>query len=184
MDKSEQYIKMCESAKEIQKSWQPDVGDWFLYDYRGTTEFTEDVEKQIWTDKKDVWERIQCLTHKSSIKDYVTISDSSGAHVYTMQDFFKHRHVFLPSQDYLQKMLGDIDKSCEMFIRKLNEFYNPERFCINREDDVITCKYEAIGTERRKMFITMEQITLAYVMNELYNKSWNGSEWIKIEESD
>ncbi len=34
------------------------------------------------------------------------------------------------------------------------------------------------------MFSTIEQITLAYVMIELYNKKWNGSEWIKIEESD
>ncbi len=159
MDKSKQYIKMCESAKEIQESWQPEVGDWFLNDYRGTTGFSEDVEKQTWTDKKDVWERIQCLTYKSSIKDYVTISEPSGTHAYTTQDFFKHRHVFLPSQDYLQNMIGD------------NELYQ-----------LFYKLY--IFSEKNLSFKTPEQLTLAYVMKEKFDKTWNGSEWIKIEESD
>jgi hypothetical protein len=30
MDKSSPYIKMCESAKEIQMRWQPEFGDFFV----------------------------------------------------------------------------------------------------------------------------------------------------------
>jgi len=157
MDKSEEYIKMCESAKEIQKSWQPDVGDWFLNDYRETTGFIEDVENQIWNYKdKDKWEKIQCLTQKLSIEEYVVISDSDGSHIYTISEFFKHRHVFLPQQDYLQNMLGD------------NEPYS------------LFNKLYAFG-EKNYLFKTPEQLTLAYVMKEKFNKSWNGSEWIKNE---
>ena len=30
MDQSSDYIKMCESAKVIQKKWEPEVGDFFV----------------------------------------------------------------------------------------------------------------------------------------------------------
>lgn len=182
MDTTEQYIKMCELAKEIQESWQPDVGDWFLNDYRGTTKFPEDVEKQIWGKDKEKWEKIQCLTYKPSIKEYVTISDSDGSHVYRMDEFFKHRHVFLPSQNYLQKMLENTH-TLGAIIQGLYWFYDPEHFCPN-DDDIIACDCESIGKERRKMFNTIEQFTLAFVMNELYEKHWNGSVWIKNDEQN
>ncbi len=178
MDTSEQYIKMCESAKEIQKLWQPDIGNWFLNDYRGTTEFTKDVEKQIWGDDKDKWEKIQCLTYKPSIKEYVTISDSDGAHTYKMDEFFKHRHIWLPRQDQLQEMLKG-SHTIVAIIQGLHWFCDPDHFCPDNDNEHKNCKCYEIGIERRKMFKTIEQFTLAFVMDELYKKKWNGSEWIK-----
>lgn len=37
MDKSSHYIKMCESAKVIQKQWKPDFGDFFVSMSSGQT---------------------------------------------------------------------------------------------------------------------------------------------------
>lgn len=164
MDKSEEYIKMCESAKEIQKVWQPNVGDWFLNDYRRTTGFSEDVEKQIWGNDKDKWEKIQCLTYKPSIKEYVTISDSDGSHVHRMDEFFKHRHVFLPSQDYLQKLIQG------NFIKVLD-----------KESDFADSSYPIHPYTTLSHFKSREQLLLGLVMKEKYDKVWNGSEWIKNE---
>lgn len=156
MDTSEQYIKMCESAKEIQKLWQPNIGDWFLNDYRGTTEFPKDVEEQIWGDDKEKWEKIQCLTYKPSIKEFVVISDSDGSHTYRMDEFFKHKHVWLPTQDQLQGMLSKPE------IMKFMREFNNEQF--------LTWTQEW----------TFEQLWLAFVMKEKFGKIWNGEdEWIK-----
>lgn len=32
VDTSEQYILMCREAKELQETWQPTEGDWFVGD--------------------------------------------------------------------------------------------------------------------------------------------------------
>lgn len=87
----------------------------------------------------------------------MVISDSEGSHAYTMSEFFKHRHVFLPSQDYLQKLISE-----ENVLSLLCGF---EDFIIKQvfiESDITS----------------IEQLWLAYVMDKLYNKIWNGSEWI------
>jgi len=180
MDTTEKYIKMCESAKEIQEMWKPDIGDWFLSDFRGTTGFSKDLEKQICGNDKEKWEKIQCLTHKPSIKDYVTISDSDGAHTYKMNEFFKHRHVWLPRQDQLQDMLKDTH-TLGAIIQGLYWFYDPEHFCPDSDNDIITCECKSVRKERTKLFNTIDQFTLAFVMDELYEKKWNGSDWINRE---
>lgn len=165
MDTTEQYIKMCESAKEIQKSWKPNVGDWFLNDYRGTTEFPKDVEEQLWDyNDKEKWEKIQCLTYKPSIKEYVTVSDSDGSHTYRMDEFFKHRHVFLPSQDYLQKLVHGNFKEV-----------------LNKEVNFANSSYPIFPHITLSHFKSREQLLLGLVMKENYNRVWNGSEWIKNE---
>jgi len=51
MDKSSAYIKMCESAKVIQKQWKPDFGDFFVSMSLGLTSacqpITSDLEKKV-----------------------------------------------------------------------------------------------------------------------------------------
>jgi hypothetical protein len=50
MDKSSEYIKMCESAKVIQKQWKPEFGDFFVSMSLGLTSasqsITSDLEKK------------------------------------------------------------------------------------------------------------------------------------------
>ena len=132
MDKSEQNIKMCESAKEIQKLVQDN--------FDGTC-----------GSKEDFW-------GYSERKD---------------------RLVWLPRQDQLQEMLKDTH-TLGAIIQGLYWFYEPEHFCPDNDNDIINCNCESIGKERRKIFNTIEQFTLAFVMDELYNKEWNGEdEWSK-----
>ena len=50
MDKSSHYIKMCESAKVLQKKWKPELGDFFVSLSLGMTSLcqpiTSDLEKK------------------------------------------------------------------------------------------------------------------------------------------
>lgn len=154
MDTSKEYVDMCEKAQEIQKSWKPCVGDWFLNDYRGTTGFDEDIEKQIWGDDDNKWEVIQCLSYKPSISDYVQISSIDGhSGTYTMQEFFKHRHVWLPRQDQLQDMLPRTEP-----YRLFSGLYGFG---------------EQTGTEH-----SPDELTLKYVMKTNFSKTWD---WEKCE---
>jgi hypothetical protein len=43
MDKSSYYIKMCDSAKVIQKQWKPDFGDFFVSRSLGLTSKSQTV---------------------------------------------------------------------------------------------------------------------------------------------
>jgi len=51
MDKSSAYIKMCESAKVIQKQWKPEFGDFFVSMSLGLTSpcqpIVSDLEKKV-----------------------------------------------------------------------------------------------------------------------------------------
>ena len=51
MDKSSYYIKMCESAKVIQKKWKPDFGDFFVSLSSGRTSpcltLVSELEKKV-----------------------------------------------------------------------------------------------------------------------------------------
>jgi len=171
MDTSETYIKMCEKAEEIQKGWQPSVGDWFLHDYHGTTRFGE-LEDTFWPDKEQ-WERIECLTYKPSIGDYIEVSQPDGRHnVYVTSSLLKDRHIWLPRQDQLQEMvLGKVTKQFD-FVSDL------QALCFNfrewsQKDDADS------WIDFRNEFTSMEQLWLAFVMKEKYGKVWDGSEWIQ-----
>ena len=51
MDKSSHYIKMCESAKVVQKRWQPEFGDFYVSMSLGLTSpcqpIMSDLEKKV-----------------------------------------------------------------------------------------------------------------------------------------
>ena len=189
MNITEQYIKMCESAKEIQESWKPDVGDWFLNDFRGTSGFSKDLEKQIQGDDKKEWEKIQCLTYKPSIEGYVSVSDSDGSHTYKADEFFKHRHIWLPRQDQLQKMLLESEKTEHITIdnKKVELPWRKSAMSLlcRFRDFVVRPMFDDKMLHRKELakFMhesSMEQLLLAFVMDKIYNKRWNGKDkWIK-----
>ncbi len=85
-----------------------------------------------------------------------------------------------PQLDKLLELLKDTH-TLGAILQGLYWFYEPEHFCPNSDNDVVTCKCALVGTERRKTFDTIEQFALAFVMDELYKKRWNGSAWIKDE---
>ena len=71
--------------------------------------------------------------------------------------------IFIPRQDQLQEMVGDWEKQIEILDDWLGNAYDPPSFkgnywCINN-------------------LTSMEQLWLAFVMKEKYNKVWTNNEW-------
>jgi len=126
MDTSEQYIKMCEKAEELQEIWEPQPFDNFCYRHH-----REDAP--WWWSKLD---RFGEINKKRDI------------------------HIWLPRQDQLQEMLKvDYDQ-------RIISIWEMERFL-----EFYKTKW--------KIFETMEQLWLAFVMKEKYGKIWDGKKWIK-----
>ncbi len=78
MDKSSHYIKMCESAKVIQKQWKPDFGDFFVSMSSGQTSpcltVVSELEKKVSYLKtiKAVWLPGQDQLQEMIIEKYAT----------------------------------------------------------------------------------------------------------------
>lgn len=76
MDKSSLYIKMCESAKVIQKQWKPEFGDFFVSMSLGLTSpcqpIVSDLEKKVAYLKtiKAVWLPRQDQLQEMVIENY------------------------------------------------------------------------------------------------------------------
>jgi len=81
MDKSSTYIKMCESAKAVQKRWKPEFGDFFVSMSLGLTSpcqpITSDLEKKVSYLKtiKAVWLPRQDQLQEMVIEKYATFWD-------------------------------------------------------------------------------------------------------------
>jgi len=78
MDRSSNYIKMCESAKVIQKQWKPEFGDFYVSMSLGLTSpcqpITNDLEKKVSYLKtiKAVWLPRQDQLQGMVIENYAT----------------------------------------------------------------------------------------------------------------
>ena len=81
MDKSSDYIRMCEIAKVIQKQWKPEVGDFFVSMSLGLTSpcqtIASDLEKKVSYLKtiKAVWLPRQDQLQEMVIEKYATSWD-------------------------------------------------------------------------------------------------------------
>ena len=78
MDKSSSYVKMCESAKVIQKKWKPEFRDFFVSMSLGMASssqpITSDLEKKVSYLKtlKAVWLPRQDQLQEVVIENYAT----------------------------------------------------------------------------------------------------------------
>ena len=81
MDKTKEYILMCEKAKEIQKLWKPQSGD--FYDSRGNTEI----------------KGAKVLKNLTSFRQYHYEKPTRSI----------YQHQWLPTQSQLQEMVWEID---------------------------------------------------------------------------
>jgi len=79
------------------------------------------------------------------------------------------RKIWLPRQDQLQEMYFDFVPALEHFpiaiIARLYIFSS------------IRIKSPSVDLNYVEQFTSMEQLWLAFVMKEKYNKIWNGEEW-------
>jgi hypothetical protein len=174
MDTSKEYIKMCEHSNELQSFWKPNIGDYILRRY---TVFGEPLDSQIWKDPKDK-EEIIILHYHSNLPQYwhsVTVEGKSR--IFTYQDtctMIKATHSWLPRQDQLQNMITILPHE---LIREFSSFCNPPKNItagFTEEQDIWTNQKQC---EYPKQFTSMEQLWLSFVMQKLFDKYWNGTDW-------
>ncbi len=158
MDTSEQYIKMCEKAEEIQKEWKPSVGDYIRRKY---TIFGEEIDRTIWPDPEQS-EEITILHYKSQINGYFYACKKDGEEriFNTQEETEKVTSIWLPRQDQLQEMVDNkpaYHTSYGKFVGIVHFLdTNPKVYC---------------GSP--------EQIWIQFVMKEKFGKVWDGKEWVK-----
>ena len=150
MDTTETYIKMCEKATEIQKDTPQEVGGSSKGFALGGLIFLSQRERE--GDYFWVHDR-----------EMIDICEACGhKHSYHVED----KVVWLPRQDQLQEMV--MRENCSEDIKD-GAF-------------LTTCLmvdwYKESGFTQSGWFSSMEQLWLAFVMKEKYNKVWNGSEWL------
>jgi len=185
MDTSEEYIKMAD-CPEIQGSWKPQIGDYILRRY---TVFGEPLDSEIWPDKKTK-EEINILHYHSDLPQYWhAVTPDGESRIVEFPDttkMFKATHIFIPCQDQLQEMLEGpyISKFARMMYWatviptgdiKLIPFCKMMLEGKGFEESNI----EKLPSTRCDAFTSPEQLWLAFVMKEKFNKSWNGSNWVK-----
>jgi len=134
MDTSEQNIKMCEKAVEIQ-ALKPTKFDWLGNCYFGTTHFHSENEPSLF----------------GTVGFKLANVDA----------------VWLPRQDQLQEMVVKLGGTLESL---LTDFID---FCQLMSDDGTYVTYVYCCA-------SMEQLWLAFVMKEKYNKVWNGEDWCVV----
>ena len=83
-------------------------------------------------------------------------------------DYNEDRFIWLPRQDQLQEMLGDF-KKC---IKLISSVSLVNQGIIYKMGEYLYCDNST----------SMEQLWLAFVMKEKYNKIWNGENWTKEDE--
>ena len=125
---TDNYIKMCEQAEEIQKVWKPKIGDIFF------------------------------TTLVKSINIYVDGFAFLPNHNVSLSVLY----IWLPIQEQLQDMYG-----YKMPIHKI-AFITRARYLIDK----------LYNFEYNNEYTDMNELWLAFVMHEKYNKIWTGEKWI------
>jgi len=153
------YIKMCEKAIEVQKLHKPTVCDLYVCSCnackeRVTTPYYIQDYDMDYLNKRD-------LTNVEP--NYAKMVKS--ADVCTFVAFYHGRcdedlsYIWLPRQEDLQKMVK------ENLGELIQGFYD-----FNYDSGFVWLS--------DAKFTSMEQLWLAFVMKEKFNKTWNGEEWI------
>jgi len=161
MDKSEIYIRMAD-CEEIQEQWNPKSGDLF---------FDPSIHKSA----KIIHKHIPDLSFDLTAKAYGFVSEgtficdgcSLEHDMYTFNKFYpRDEVVWLPYQHQIQEMIfdenhpfSDIQNQLAELIHKLNEMDADEHYTWQ--------------------FKTWEQLWLAFMMWQKYQKMWDGEKWVK-----
>ena len=137
MDITPEFVKMCEKAVEIQAQHQWAKCDFFVSKYGN--------EKEL-----------KCLIESWWYYQSSLIYEVMGTEIEYLDE---GEAIWLPRQDQLQAMVGNLDESFEVLDHWREGGY----------DDML---YWNIGNLK-----SWEQIWLALVMKEKYGKQWTGEDW-------
>ena len=153
------YIKMCKEAKEIQKEWKPEFGDFIsiggriesicILGYKHKAQYSDR--------KKDYsWFRVSCRGVGISWP-YFTYPPQTDH-----DEEFLEYIVWLPRQDQLQE------------IWRQEYLKNPtESGWFGEFTKWLDSKYDDEGRNPDELFDTMEQLWLVFIMCLRFKKKWN-----------
>ena len=160
MDTSEQYILMCQKAVDIQDLWEPKLGDFHCC----PCTFCRDRGVNIFVIERAAIDILNKRDFTNIDSTYKVYAQEYGGHF--ADHFHEAREIitWLPRQDQLQKMLY------RDWHQAFNGQYKFYRFCHG--------EYPSQPPLVVSHFHTMEQLWLAFVMSEKFNKTWNGGEWV------
>jgi len=140
MDKSKKFIRMCESAKEIQQKWKQEYGDFFV---------AESGQIKCWISRAPAEVKFK--------KGFGITVDADVIYI--------AKYIWLPRQNQLIEMAQIPGHRYEIIVQN---FYSWTKE-----------PYEMLNDMPNKLFRTMEQIWLAFVMQQKFNKQWNDTQWLK-----
>ena len=158
MDTSRQYVKMSD-CPEIQEGHKWEYGDWLIAEHGlfqiGTATFRYDISNSNAPP-------IRSTSPQATIQS----NDVEGS-------IFTGKLIWLPLQHQLQEMVAKTKTYCAWLLdieRDFHKFANG--------------KFEVYGVEHMPICAveSMEQLWLAFVMHEKYQKVWNGEDWVKESE--
>lgn len=151
MDTSPEYITMCEKAEEIQDDWVVHCGDYCLMKHPKDRRVVIVTEGNLE------------LRTTNQYGFGVIFPESYGDN----RDYkFKDTVIWLPRQDQLQDILRykyDTENMLVTFYAWCRGYYIEGNYVVD---------YKSM-----EFFKTFEQLWLAFVMKEKYNKVWNGNNW-------
>ena len=150
MDTSKEYILMCEKAEEIQKLWKPAFAD-YLQSMQGAIEIITKAKEKLNSKTKAYPEYLLGMTFgKGGECSWKGYKKLKGCNC-----------IWLPRQDQLQGMVKGIYefKLCAEY----QMVYHFQKFTKK-------CKFTDWS---------MEQLWLAFVMKEKYQKTWESENWVK-----
>lgn len=157
MDTSQEFIKMCARAKEIQEYGRDNfkkLRPLFTFDL-----MLERVALVLWIPKK-MRERL-----KIRGDEYIISIESNNEKNVLIEEGTKGGMYWLPRQDQLQDMVKD----------------EPRNLVIDIYDWTEESLLNGIEAEK---FTSMEQLWLAFVMSEKYNKKWIKENWVRIKKDN
>ena len=168
------YIKMCEKADEIREAWKPQVGDVCAQSTRGLTGYKyESFDYYTYT-------LYSCTDMYDAPLIYLLYDAECPSCDLLMRGIeFKEsdRFIWLPTQSQLQEMAG-------LELQELVEDFYQFAMCswAAQEDDDVFCKFDrSLSFHYGDIEIaSMEQLWLAFVMNEKYDKVWDGEDWVTL----
>ena len=196
MDKTEVFIKMCEKAEEIQKLRKYEEGDIF-YIWKGTS-FEDNDELGGGQVKEDLpimlknmgggrYYRYAMRSYGLEVGSYglevgSVFSEDPHGRIYKLEDV-----IWLPTQDQLQEIAFEhLKQKYPAYEQGKIVKYNYNTFDLLNSFTNFIADFEHIVVHNEEYSLlettSNERLWLMLVMKKLYNKTWNGKEWIKKEE--
>lgn len=166
MDRSKEYIKMCGQAKEIQNKFRLESPG-SPTKFQGSMFYLCKISSILIS--QYLRSGFYIITRK--YKCWASLID--GYHEICIEGLlrdFSEDVIWLPRQDQLQDILINNDN----FTYLVDDF----QIWVYQQQGFI---YDILSGREEKLFKSMEQLWLGFIMKENYNKVWNGEDWIIYE---